>query len=175
VDRFLPDGARAELKWPNDVLVRGAKIAGILLEHADAAVVVGIGVNVLRAPLDATYPVTHLAAHAAAATEPEAALHVLLPALARRLADWQGEGFAQTRSDWLARAHSLGSPIRIDVGNRSITGQFAGLAHDGALIVQTADGPVRIIAGDVVISRPSDRAAPRRSGDELPICDAGLC
>ncbi len=157
------------------MLVRGAKIAGILLEHADAAVVVGIGINVLWTPLDAPYPVTHLAAHATAAPAPDAVLHVLLAALARRLADWQDEGFAQTRSDWLARAHSPGSPIRISVGDRSITGQFAGLAHDGALIVQTADGPVRIVAGDVVIARPSDGAAPRRSGDELPICDARLC
>lgn len=159
VDKFLPDGVRAELKWPNDVLVRSAKIAGILLECADTAVVVGIGINVLRAPLDAPYPVTHLSAGVAVAPQPEAILHVLLQALARRLADWEDAGFAQTRCAWLARAHPPGSPIRISVGGRSITGRFAGLAHDGALIVQTADGSERIVAGDVVVSPPPDAAA----------------
>jgi BirA family biotin operon repressor/biotin-[acetyl-CoA-carboxylase] ligase len=151
VDRFLPDGAKAALKWPNDVLVRGAKIAGILLESADAAVVVGIGINVRRAPLEVPYPVTHLATGVAAAPEPEATLHILLQSLAFRFADWQSEGFTQIRAAWLARAHPPGSPIRIKVGDRSITGQFGGLAHDGALIVQTVDGPARIVAGDVLV------------------------
>ena len=151
VDSFLPDGARAELKWPNDVLVQGAKIAGILLESADAAVVVGIGINVLRAPLDAPYPVTRLADSVAAVPEPAATLQVLLRSLAHRLADWQDEGFAQTRSAWLARAHPPGSPIRISVGDSSFAGQFVGLADDGALIVQTADRLMRVVAGDLVV------------------------
>jgi BirA family transcriptional regulator, biotin operon repressor / biotin---[acetyl-CoA-carboxylase] ligase len=167
LDRFLGDDLRAELKWPNDVLVRGAKIAGILLEQAHAMVVVGIGINVQRAPLDAHYPVTHLAAGVAAAPKPGAVLHVLLQSLAHRLADWRDNGFVQTRSDWLARAHPLGTPIRISIGDRWITGQFAGLAHDGGLIVQTADGPVRIVAGDVVISAIS--------GVVVPSNHAGLC
>jgi BirA family biotin operon repressor/biotin-[acetyl-CoA-carboxylase] ligase len=152
VDRFLPDGAKAELKWPNDVLVAGAKIAGILLESADTAVVVGIGINVVRAPLDAPYPVTCLADCIAAAPVPEATLQVLLRSLAGRLADWQDAGFAQTRCAWLARAHPLGSPIRISVGDKWIAGRFAGLAPDGALLVETADGPMRIVAGDVIVS-----------------------
>jgi BirA family biotin operon repressor/biotin-[acetyl-CoA-carboxylase] ligase len=151
VDRFLPAGVRAELKWPNDVLVHGAKIAGILLESADAAVVVGIGINVLWAPIDAPYPVTRLGDSVAAVPEPSATLHVLLQSLAHRLADWQDEGFAQTRSAWLARAHPPGSPIRISVGDGSIVGRFVGLGDDGALIVQTKDGLIRIVAGDLVV------------------------
>jgi BirA family transcriptional regulator, biotin operon repressor / biotin---[acetyl-CoA-carboxylase] ligase len=152
VDRFLPDGVRADLKWPNDVLVRGAKIAGILLDCADTAVVVGVGINVRWAPLDTPYPVTHLADSVAAAPDPAATLHVLLQSLARRLADWQNDGFAQTRTAWLERAHSPGSQVRISVGDGSISGRFVGLADDGALIVQTANGPMRIVAGDVVVA-----------------------
>jgi BirA family biotin operon repressor/biotin-[acetyl-CoA-carboxylase] ligase len=152
VDRFLPDGVRAELKWPNDVLVRGAKIAGILLEYADAAVVVGIGINVLRVPLDAPYTVTRLADSVAVAPEAGATLEALLQSLAHRLADWQNAGFTQTRSAWLVRAPAPGTPIRITVGDRSITGRFGGLAPDGALIVQTAEGPLRILAADAVAS-----------------------
>jgi BirA family biotin operon repressor/biotin-[acetyl-CoA-carboxylase] ligase len=152
VDGCLPDGVRARLKWPNDVLVRGAKIAGILLEHADAAVVVGIGINVLHAPPVAPYPVTSLADSGAATPEPEAALGALLRSFAHRFDEWQGEGFAQARSAWLARAHPVGSAIRISVGGRSQAGDFAGLADDGALIVRTADGPVRIVAGEVLLT-----------------------
>jgi BirA family transcriptional regulator, biotin operon repressor / biotin---[acetyl-CoA-carboxylase] ligase len=155
VDRFLPDDAAAHFKWPNDVLVRGAKIAGILLEYADPAVVIGIGINVLQKPLSAPYPVTRLADSAAVTPTPAEVLQALLPTLARRLAEWQDQGFAQTRAAWLERAHPPGSPIRISVGDRTIVGEFAGLALDGALIVRTTNGPVRVVAGDVAFAAPT--------------------
>ena len=153
-DEYLSDGARAELKWPNDVLVRGSKIAGILLEGiviegTDGAVVIGIGINLRCAPPDAPYPVTCLAEHVAAVPEPAAMLQVLLRALAHRLAEWRCKGFARTRSAWLARGHPPGSPLRVNLGDRAITGRFAGLADDGALLLATADGTVRVAAGDV--------------------------
>ncbi len=152
VDRLLSDGVRASLKWPNDVLVRGAKISGILLEYADAAVIVGIGVNIRHAPLDMPYPVTSLAASGAVATTTDATLQVLLEAVVGRVADWQETGFATTRTAWLARAHPAGSPLRITVGSGSIEGRFADLAHDGALIIETADGPARFVAGEVGVA-----------------------
>jgi BirA family biotin operon repressor/biotin-[acetyl-CoA-carboxylase] ligase len=150
VDQFLADDTRAALKWPNDVLVRGGKIAGILLEAAADAVVIGIGINLQSAPPGAPYPVTCLADHVAAAPKPAAALRVLLGSIAGRQAAWLAEGFAATRLAWLSRAHPPGTPIRAGIGEHAVAGRFAGLAEDGALIVETADGPVRIVAGDVV-------------------------
>ena len=83
-DAFLPGDVRAELKWPNDVLVRGAKLAGILIESADATAIIGIGMNIAHAPPDAPYPVTTLAAGGAEMLEPAAVLQVLLQALDHR-------------------------------------------------------------------------------------------
>jgi BirA family biotin operon repressor/biotin-[acetyl-CoA-carboxylase] ligase len=153
-DILLPDGVKAELKWPNDVLVRGAKIAGILVEYAEAAVIIGIGVNVRHVPSNTSYPVTSLIDRGADTQDPEPVLHALLPEFAHRFLDWQTNGFTTTRTAWLERAHVLGSSITVAIGGRSIVGAFSDLASDGALIVQTADGPVRIVAGEVMVLRP---------------------
>jgi BirA family transcriptional regulator, biotin operon repressor / biotin---[acetyl-CoA-carboxylase] ligase len=150
-DAFLPGDVRAELKWPNDVLVRGAKLAGILIESADATAVIGIGMNIAHAPPDAPYPVTTLAAGGAETLEPAAVLQVLLQALDHRFSDWRDHGLATVRTDWLARAHPVGSPLRLWVGDRSIQGRFADLAHDGALVLETADGLERFVAGEVLV------------------------
>jgi BirA family transcriptional regulator, biotin operon repressor / biotin---[acetyl-CoA-carboxylase] ligase len=152
VDWFLPDGIKAELKWPNDVLVRGAKIAGILLEYADAAVIVGIGINVRHAPSGTPYPVTSLAACGTALPESATALPVLLEAFNHRFSAWDASGFHVVRDSWLSRAHPPGSPLRVTSGTSSVIGRFLDLTLDGALIVETADGLARIVAGDVVRS-----------------------
>jgi BirA family transcriptional regulator, biotin operon repressor / biotin---[acetyl-CoA-carboxylase] ligase len=149
-DAFLPGNVRAELKWPNDVLVGGAKVAGILIESTDAAAIVGIGMNVLHAAPDAPYPVTTLAACGAGTSEPAAVLQVLLEAFRRRSADWQDQGFAPVRAGWLERAQPAGTMLRVIVGNRSIEGRFADLGHDGALVIETAAGLERFVAGEVL-------------------------
>jgi BirA family transcriptional regulator, biotin operon repressor / biotin---[acetyl-CoA-carboxylase] ligase len=153
-DAFLPGDVRAELKWPNDVLVRGAKVAGILIESADAAAIIGIGMNIAYAPPDAPYPVTTLAASAAETLEPGDVLQVLLQALRHRFSDWGDQGFATVRTDWLARAHPVGSLLRLTVGDRSIEGRFADLGHDGALVIATARGLERFVAGEVLVPPP---------------------
>jgi BirA family transcriptional regulator, biotin operon repressor / biotin---[acetyl-CoA-carboxylase] ligase len=150
VDGFLPDDVRAALKWPNDVLIRVAKVAGILIEHADPATVVGIGMNVLHAPPGAPYAVTTLAAAGARATDPDAVLQVLLAAFRRRFADWRETGFAAVRTAWLQRAHAPGSTLQVRIGDRTVQGRFADLAHDGALVIETAEGPQRVHAGEVL-------------------------
>jgi BirA family biotin operon repressor/biotin-[acetyl-CoA-carboxylase] ligase len=152
VDRFLPDDIRAELKWPNDVLVRDAKIAGILIENVESAVIVGIGINIRHAPPATPYPVTSLSVCGTVAPETDAALPVLLEAFNHRFSEWDASGFRAVRCSWLARAHPPGSPLRVTSGSGSMTGRFVDLASDGALIVETADGLVRIIAGYVVRS-----------------------
>jgi BirA family biotin operon repressor/biotin-[acetyl-CoA-carboxylase] ligase len=76
---------------------------------------------------------------------------VLLQTLGHRFSDWRDQGFATVRTDWLARAHLAGSPLRLTLGDRSIEGRFADLGHDGALVLETADGLERFVAGEVLV------------------------
>jgi BirA family biotin operon repressor/biotin-[acetyl-CoA-carboxylase] ligase len=149
VDAVLP-GGHARLKWPNDVMVDGGKIAGILVEIVeDDAAVIGIGLNIAHAPEAAPYPVTCLR-DAGANTAPEATLTHLLSALEARLAHWSEHGFARTRTAWLARGPAPGELVRVRIGARTDTGRFAGLDADGALLLAENETTRRVVAGDVV-------------------------
>jgi BirA family biotin operon repressor/biotin-[acetyl-CoA-carboxylase] ligase len=148
VDAMLPRTARSTLKWPNDVLVQNGKIAGILLENADDALILGIGLNVLQVPTGTTYHVSTIVGCGGLATV-DGTRTKLLAALSDWLTVWQQDGFAAIRAAWLARAHRIGTPLSVHVADRYVTGQFAGLEDDGALLLDTADGARRIVAGDV--------------------------
>ena len=148
VDSLLPKQTRATLKWPNDVLVNGGKIAGILLEQADTATIIGVGLNVLYAPHNVAYKTTTLAASGGIASV-ESARDTLLERLAAHLAVWQADGFAPIRSAWMVRGHPIGTKLRAGAGNHPVEGNFAGLDDDGALLLDTADGRQRVMAGDV--------------------------
>jgi BirA family biotin operon repressor/biotin-[acetyl-CoA-carboxylase] ligase len=148
VDALLPRHTRATLKWPNDVLVRDGKIAGILLEHAGDAVILGIGLNVLEAPSGISYQVSTIVGCGGLATV-DGARENLLSALANWFGTWQQEGFAPIRAAWLARAHPIGSTLSVRLGERFVTGTFAGTGDDGALLLDTQEGRMRIVAGDV--------------------------
>jgi BirA family biotin operon repressor/biotin-[acetyl-CoA-carboxylase] ligase len=153
VDALLP-GGRARLKWPNDVLVAGAKIAGILVELIeDGAAIVGVGVNLAHLPEAALYPVTSLACLGAAAGVDKTLLH-LLAALEARLAEWRSVGFAPVRSAWLARGPAIGETVRVRLGQQTTHGSFAGLDADGALLIATDGEPRRFAAGEVLFSAP---------------------
>ena len=150
---LLPQGRLIELKWPNDVLVDGAKVAGILAEAQSAGealawVVLGVGLNLAHAPTGTPYPATSLSAHGATAT-PEHGLQAFLTHLAHWLPRWENEGFAPVRDAWLARARGLGSAMTVTLGGRRERGLFRGLDVDGALILDTGDGARRITAGEV--------------------------
>jgi BirA family biotin operon repressor/biotin-[acetyl-CoA-carboxylase] ligase len=144
-----------ELKWPNDLLLSGAKFAGILIEgegrEEEGAVAIGIGINCAAHPAGATYPATDLAAGGASVTAAAlfAALSVKMPG---RLAQWnRGKGFATIRADWLARAAGLGENIRIGLADRELAGRFEGLDDTGALVLIAPDGgKVVVAAGDVI-------------------------
>ncbi len=148
VDKLLPRQLRATLKWPNDVLVDGGKIAGILLETAEDAVIVGVGLNVLLAPHNVAYKTTTLASAGGIASV-DAARDILLERLAAYLTAWQAEGFPPIRDAWIARGPAIGTPLRAGGGNHPIDGTYAGLDDDGALLLDTPDGQRRIVAGDV--------------------------
>jgi BirA family biotin operon repressor/biotin-[acetyl-CoA-carboxylase] ligase len=140
------------LKWPNDVLLGRAKLAGILLEGERTpayAVVVGFGVNCVAHPTDTDFPATDLRT-AGAAVAAEALMAGLAAAMLRRLAQWQrGAGFAATRADWLKRAAGLGEPIRVRLPAREFSGRFKGLDDAGRLLVQQPDGVTAVTAGEV--------------------------
>lgn len=148
---FAPE-LRVVLKWPNDLLVGGAKLSGILLERADDAVVIGFGVNLAHHPQGLERPVTSIAAHGPA-PEVQQFAETLAEAFARWLGRWRGEGLAPVRERWLDRAHATGTALtaRLADGN-SVDGLFWGLDAQGALILRLADGRSHVIhAGDVFL------------------------
>ena len=151
---LAPEAAIA-FKWPNDVLLGGKKLAGLLLESrstADGALdwlVLGMGVNLATYPVEVDYPATSLAATGADAG-PEAMLAALADAFLGWYGRWQdGAGFAAIRAAWLARAQGLGRPIRVRLPAATDEGTFAGLDNDGALLLDSAAGLRRIAAGEV--------------------------
>ena len=137
-----------QLKWPNDLLAGPAKLAGILLERADDAVVIGFGVNLAHHPTDLGRPATSLAALAGAAPDPDTFLQALTESFARQLGDWRRLGPALIRTRWLAAAHPPGTALSTPVGD----GLFEGLDDTGALRLRLADGTSQVIhAGDVFL------------------------
>jgi BirA family biotin operon repressor/biotin-[acetyl-CoA-carboxylase] ligase len=151
------DGAlasRLELKWPNDVLFDGAKLAGILIESesiaARLAVAIGIGVNCASHPADTEMPATDLAAAGAAVTA-DALFAGLSAAMLRRLTQWRrGEDFATIRAAWVEGAAGARGTMRVRLPGRELYGSGEGLDDRGRLLLRLADGSVqRITAGDV--------------------------
>jgi len=133
-------------------LLDGAKLSGILLERADDAVVIGIGVNLAHHPTDTDRLATSLAAHGIV-VEPAQFLDMLADTFARWLARWRQEGVAPVRDRWVERAHPAGTALtaRLPDGS-SIDGLFERLDADGALILRLASGERRVIhAGDVFL------------------------
>jgi BirA family biotin operon repressor/biotin-[acetyl-CoA-carboxylase] ligase len=139
--------ALLSLKWPNDLLLHGGKLAGILLERQGAHLVVGVGVNLAVAPVIPG----RITSAFADPPDPAAFLAALDAAFAERLAQWRAEGFAPIRAAWLAAAHPVGTPLEVS-GPPSVAGRFAGLADDGALLIET-EGTIHCLhAGDVVLA-----------------------
>lgn len=144
-------GLAPVLKWPNDLLVDGAKLSGILLERADDAVVIGFGVNLAHHPVELERPATSFAAHGPT-PDPAIFAETLAESFARWLSRWR-EGIAPVRERWLARAHPAGTALTARLSDGSaVDGLFEGLDSQGALILRLADGTTRVIhAGDVFL------------------------
>lgn len=147
------------LKWPNDVLLNGGKLAGILLESAGHAgtlahLAIGIGVNLAAAPPATTLepgalrPVS-LLSETGAAVSPEDFLGELAASYARFEARFRTYGFAPIRTAWLARAARLGEPVTARTGTSETTGTFETVDEAGNLVLLTPKGRVGIPAADV--------------------------
>jgi len=145
-------GPMLSVKWPNDLLLGGKKLVGILIEGESEprfAVAIGIGVNCARHPDDTRYPATDLVS-AGAVVAPERLADVLSAAMQRRLAQWQrGARFADIRADWLKRAANLGKEIQVRLPERELTGRFEGVDELGRLLLRGPSGPTVITAGEV--------------------------
>ena len=140
------------LKWPNDVLVEGEKIGGILLEAAGEALVVGIGLNILHHPEEGLYPSTSLLAAGSNLKSPDEILEKLLLNLGHWAGVLEQEGFAPVRADWLK--HAQKGPLKVRLPKGTIEGEFVGLDDHGRLLLHLADGSEQAIAtGDVFFAQ----------------------
>ena len=158
---YAPEGL-VRLKWPNDVLLDGKKLCGILIESGRSAdgrlwLAVGIGMNLAHAPTDTERPAValadHLRAGVMAVPTPEVALAVLAEAFADWQERWEALGFDAIRKSWTARAAGIGRECTARLDRETVTGVALGLDHDGALILRAPDGAARrITAGDVFFS-----------------------
>jgi BirA family biotin operon repressor/biotin-[acetyl-CoA-carboxylase] ligase len=152
-DTLAEEAPGPELKWPNDVMVGGAKLAGILLESvivgAKAPVIVaGIGVNVATCPKDLPYPATSLAG-LGVDLPPESLLERFLEAFGRDYDCWRAGGFSALRERWLERAHGRGREARVRDGDRLIDGRFVDVDPEGRLVIDTRTGRRLIHAGEL--------------------------
>jgi BirA family biotin operon repressor/biotin-[acetyl-CoA-carboxylase] ligase len=152
---LVPEPVPIAYKWPNDVMIDGRKIAGVLLEAENAAaavpsfLVVGIGINLASAPGDTEIPATCVAALGREGPAPETMLELLAARFDLWLNRWRASGFVAIRDAWLAAAAALGQSVRVRLENRELNGRFRDIDGDGVLLLETGDGLRRIAAGDV--------------------------
>jgi BirA family transcriptional regulator, biotin operon repressor / biotin---[acetyl-CoA-carboxylase] ligase len=147
--------ATPQLKWPNDVLVQSAKIAGILCEVLSThplAIAIGCGINVAHAPTGLIYPATCLVAEGAS-TSRDVVFQSYSTALAFWLDLWnKGQNFPAIRSAWTALAIGIGETISMTSGTQHLTGTFEAITEQGAVMLKPPHGPPHILhAGDVHI------------------------
>jgi BirA family biotin operon repressor/biotin-[acetyl-CoA-carboxylase] ligase len=144
-------GAPLSLKWPNDLMLGDAKLAGILLERSGDRVVVGFGVNLAGAPsisgrkTAALKPIWEIA--------PQAFVPLLAGKFAQMLAAWRTADPSQFAQAWMAQAHPIGTPLDVHSGpGQRVSGDFDGIEPDGAMRLKRSDGMIDIIrAADVFL------------------------
>ncbi len=152
---LLPAPDALSLKWPNDVLLHGRKLAGLLAEGAASAdgtidfLVLGIGVNLAVAP-DLPDRPTACLAECAPPPAPEAAARAILETLTAWRARWEADGFAPVRQEWLRWGPAPGTKLRLRVGGAVRSGRFAGIDDQGGLLLATPEGVAAFAAGEVL-------------------------
>lgn len=143
--------AALSLKWPNDLMLGDAKLAGILLERSGDRVVAGFGVNLAGAPSISGRKTASLAS--LANLDPKAFAPLIAASFARVLGAWRNADPAAFAQAWLARAHPVGTRLEVHSGpGERISGVFDGIEPDGAMRLRRDDGAVDVIrAGDVTL------------------------
>lgn len=144
-----------KLKWPNDVLIDGKKIAGILLESVSLKgknyVIIGIGVNIEKAP-DLNKHATCMKDWGIEIASPDAFLNILMGKFRTLYEQWKSDNnFTSIRKDWMKYAYNLNKAIIVDDGSKKVSGVFKGIDSDGAMRVQLASGQYcNIVTGDIL-------------------------
>jgi BirA family biotin operon repressor/biotin-[acetyl-CoA-carboxylase] ligase len=149
VDRAVP-GQALMLKWPNDLLLLGKKLAGILLERSGDRVVIGFGVNLASAP---DLPDRSCATLSAQVT-PQQFGPVLADSFERLLQLWRRSEPLFLAQAWLARAHPIGTRLTAHTSSEeTVSGRFDGIESDGALRLRLDNGSLEIVrAGDIALT-----------------------
>lgn len=155
---ILPDPSLVACKWPNDVLVGGKKIAGVLLESFTTKelastrqwLAVGIGINVDNFPEHVMYPATCLRSVGVELISAKIVLSRLVHHFIQHYDVWEAKGFAPIEKAWLARAYQIGKPVEVIVGDEKISGVFAGIDAEGRMLLRDKKKTLPpISAGDV--------------------------
>jgi BirA family biotin operon repressor/biotin-[acetyl-CoA-carboxylase] ligase len=152
---FVPPLVELHHKWPNDVLLGGRKVSGILLEsEADASgalqsLVMGVGINVASAPEGTEFPATSLKEQGAGDVPVEPVLEAFCRHFLSWVDRWLADGFPPVRAAWKRRAWRLGEEIEARLPHETLRGRFDDLDESGALVLATAAGSRRITAGEV--------------------------
>ena len=154
-------GDDVTLKWPNDILINGAKTAGLLLEYVETPtgplIMLGIGINIVSKPVNTPYKATRLLGHGAS---PEIAVEGIAEALDKSFAVyrdiWRRDGFEPIRGAWVERAHGIGKPITVNLPGESKDGVLDGIDPNGALLLRSGGETQIISAGDIFFGAPRD-------------------
>lgn len=150
------------LKWPNDLMLRGRKVAGTLMEakirggRAPEYVVAGTGINVVAHPsaADLRYPATSLHAEGFTTARREPLVAALREQVGEFVERWVRDGFAALRREYLERAHGFGEPVRVSLGSAPddvLEGIHRGIDADGSLLVELRDGTLRALSSGEIL------------------------
>ncbi len=144
--------AEAALKWPNDLMLGDAKLAGILIERSGERVVAGFGVNLAGAPAISGRKIASLGS--LADLDPKAFAPIIAGSFARVLSAWRIADPVAFAIAWMARAHPVGTSLEVHSGpGERISGMFDGIEPDGAMRLRLADGRIELVrAGDVSLA-----------------------
>ena len=157
VATILPDPSALRLKWPNDLMLNGAKLAGILLDSAAdgdgrfASLVIGLGLNIATKP-DLSDRTPGCLADVMPPPTPDFMAGRLLDRLGHWIAIQESAGFAPVRAAWLSRGPEIGAAMRLLHGPNEIIGAFAGLAEDGGILITTNGATRPYAAGEIRIN-----------------------
>ena len=145
-----------KLKWPNDILINGKKVGGILLESISLLnknyVVIGMGINIIEAPGNVSFPSTSLYDEGIMLESYDELLDLVMNKFDMLYKRWvEDNNFNRTRKDWMRRAYNINKVITIDDGNRRLSGIFKEIDLDGSICIQLASGQLyNLTAGDVL-------------------------
>ncbi|MCX2560767.1 biotin--[acetyl-CoA-carboxylase] ligase [Acetobacter farinalis] len=150
------------IKWPNDILLDGQKLAGILIEREGTMLVIGMGANLAQPPQEAQIgrKAGALGDYGPVPSSADVA-RAILAHLTNWCDVWNREGFAALCAEWRKRAHPVGTPLVVSGGTTYEKGQFAGLAADGRLLLETEDGMKTIATGDILLAQHGADVASR--------------